>query len=375
MLAMVIGALPHCQAHSSLPDARDRAAALAVTKTVLTTDDVEKAAVLDEGRGYRVVADPPATIGTRRTSFLGMISATEVFGTLREQTGAMAGAGDVVVLDVPSGTVTSVASLRAGRDVVGMAYSDRFVVWSESPPAGLRGSWAIRSFDRSTGGVRTLATAGDVGVGRPSLADPEGGVPHISGDDAIFVAGDSGRLPTTATAYRVPLDGSAGPRRVARDVRAAYPIGDRLAVLRDGRFSSLDLYAGTETDVEPRRGSTTCPGFEAQGVYVLCDTEGGARRLTIVQPGGDVTEIHLSGSGGGAATTGPTYFGASRDWVTFTHDDRAYVLDLGSKKLGRFTGAQFVSGSQSAGNTIRYGRTDALMTEALPAPFVELDLR
>lgn len=375
ILAMAIGALPHCQTSSSLPDARDRSAALAVTKTVLTTDDVEKAAVLDEGRGYRVVADPPTTIGSRRTSFLGMISATETFGTLREQTGAVAGAGEVVVLDVPTGTVTPIASLRAGRDLVGMDFSDRFVVWSEAPPAGLRGSWTIRSFDRATGEVRTVATAGDVGVGRPSLADPEGGVPHISGDDAIFVAGDSSRLPTTSTAYRVPLDGSDGPRRVAQDVRAAYPVGDRLAVLRDGRFSSLDLYAGTEDEVEPRRGSTACSGYEAQGVYVLCDTEGGAPRLTIVQPGGDVAEVHLPDAEDGAATKGPTYFGASTDWVTFTYDDRAYVLDLDSMKLGRFAGAQFVSGTQSAGNTIRYARTDVPVTDAVPAPFVTLDLR
>ncbi len=374
VIALLTGALAGCDAEPSRADPADRATSSATSRTVLSAEDVTNAPALREGRGYTTVVDPPSMIGARVTLFLGMISPTEVFGTVRQPSDDVAGGGDVVVYDTASGEARTLDTLAKDSQVVGMTFSDRYVAWSEVPTTGATsGPWTIRVLDRASGAVRTVASASDVGEGEPSLADPEGGIPRISGDEVIFVAGDSDMLPTAATAYRVPLDGSSKPRAIAADVQAAYPSGDRIVVSRDGQLSMLDLAGGKEAPVRPHRGGE-CAGFAAQGVYVQCDETRGAPRLTIVQPGGGVVEIHLPDAKGGAATEGPAYLGASTDWITFTYDDKAYVLDLESKKLGRFPGAQYVSGEQSFGDTIGYFRMRTSGSDAEPAPFVKLEL-
>lgn len=372
--AVLISAVAGCDAESPQPEHGTASSGSTTPRTVLTAEDLQSARVLRAGSGYTVVADPPPRIGSRLTFFLGMISSTELFGTLGKPSTGLAGGGDVVIFDLTSGKTKRLETLGKTSQVAGMTFSDRYVVWSVSSSMDvMSGPWTIKSFDRQSGMVRTVAKASDVGGGRPSLADPEGGVPRIMGDDVIFVAGDSEELPTTATAYRVPLDGSSKPEAIAADVQGAYPSGDRVAITRAGRFSMLDPATGKETEAESQHGGD-CTGFAAQGVLVTCDEVRGRPRLTVAEPGGAVTEIHLPGDNGGAATLGPAYFGASKDWVTFTYDDKAYVLDLVSKKLGRFPGAQYVSGEQSVGNTIGYSRMRTSATDVEQEHWVELEL-
>jgi hypothetical protein len=375
--AIVLGSLAGCHGQSPHVQATATPAHTKVPVKVIAETDVENAPKLREGRDYTVAAEPPTTIRSKITYFYGLVSATEAFGTLDSPSPKASDDGSVVLVDVSSGDVRTLSSLPGQSQVIGMSYSDRYITWSETPSSDASAEpWIIKSFDRSTGTVRTIASSTALGVENPPWLPPYGVIPRVDGDDAVFISADSRKLPATASAYRVKLDGSSKPAALAHDVQGVYPDGKHLIVVRDGQFFSLDRSSGRETAVDSqKRGSVDCPGAAAQGVVVECDDVRGRSRLTVLEADKGITEIRLPKSNDSANVSGVAYLGCTSDWVTFTFDDKAYALDLKTKKLGRFANAQYIVAGASAGRTIRYAPLWKSPTDVKAAPFVKLHVR
>lgn len=328
---------------------------------VLGPSEVTRARTLEAGTDYSVVARGPAKVGDRTAYWHALVSDKEMLGVLvmPSKTPETA-ASTVVLMDPKSGKVREVAEPPAGTQMIGADFSSRYIVWTETTSSNIGNApWTLRSFDRRTGTVRTLATS--------DLLLEDG--PHMSDGQVYLTIADSEELPTTASAYRVAVDGPSELKKVASDVQGVFPYGRDLAIIRDGEF--FIRKAGTRIERRAdsqRRGRQKCGATAAADVIVQCDNHRGRPRLT-VQAQHATYEIRFPKPKPHSLGYGVGYLGCAASWVTFTFDDQAFVFDLKSETIGRFNGAQSVSApGRSFGDAIPY----AEIGQDKPTLFVRL---
>lgn len=329
---------------------------------VITASDLTKAPTLVADDDFDVVAELPSTLGGDDAYWDALISRFEAVGTVGESA--------LVLYDLRTKSATTLADLRGAREASAVSFSPTHIVWVEGNASG-GGAWSLRAYDREGGSITTLATEKSHAVKDGSHPLPY--ATHLDDGQVYLVAPDSERLPTTSSAYRIPIDGSGSLTKVATNVTAIVPDGDDLTLLRKGRFFVRDLETGTERPADPeRKAGKTCGGAASQNLLLECDVVGGRQRLTVVD-GDDRTEIRLPKPNPDALRLGAGYYAVGRSWVVFTFDDQAYALNVESGELGRFKGAQFVNGP-GFGDTIQYAETlPAASTEPRPpTSFVQL---
>lgn len=230
------------------------------------------------------------------------------------------------------------------------------LVWVESPS---RDHGDLHVFDLRGGTDRLLARRTVSTLARPVVV----------GEDVWVIASDSKdpeSLPRTSSLYRVPLDASAAPQRVAEGATNVFAdargmlrvaIGDQLiawdpALGADGRLPGESL-AGTS--FVAAEGMSAALDAEAHEVRV--DSGFGAFRI-------DAGDASLGALNGTAR------------WIAFSTEhhgeQQAYLLELRRGQLRRLTDAPAPSGARFEGGQY------ALVTAAggrLPAtfPLISLD--
>lgn len=327
---------------------------------------VKHAPALKEGNDYQVLSSLPGKVGDRVTNWRGLVSESEAFGALTTPSADPESVpSSIVLMNTNTRRVKKVEELPAGTQLIGMDFSKDYIVWTETTSFSANSEpWSLRSYDRRTESVRTLATSNELGVGDPPWLAPVGVVPRLMNGQVYLLAADSARLPVTATAYRVPVDGSDGLAQVATDVQGAFTDSGDLLVIRDGEFFRRDTDDGSERRLDPkRRGSEKCPGWAREGVVVECDVRKGKPRLTILADG-KTTEIRFPRPDPNSLNYGVGYLNASASWVAFSFNDKAHVLNLKTGKLGTLNGAQYTPSDPSWHQTIVYRKTGGVM----PAP-------
>jgi hypothetical protein len=341
---------------------------------VIAPATVEKAPPLRADEDYEVVSEAPAMVRKRRTHWRGMVSDSTVFGELAvpskypDQVPTT-----LVLLNTRSGHLTTVAELPAGVQLIGMDFSKTNIVWTETTSfSAVTEPWTLRSYDRRSGLLRTLATSDSLGVDEPPWLPPHGVVPRLSDGQVYVLAADGTDLPAKATAYRVPVDGSSGLLKVARDVQGVFPGAGDLTLIRHGQFFRKPSQGGGEKLIDPRhRGSQECPGAADSGVVVECDTYKGKPRLTILA-NGQVTEVRFPRPDPDSMNYGVGYLNCRSSWVTFSFNDKAYVLNLRTGRLGTLKGAQSTSSNPSWDETISYRKNESIKPTAEPDKYIRL---
>lgn len=350
---------------------------------VIEADKVSSAPILVEGKDYLVVADPPLTVEGRTATYLGLLSPTLAFGKTSVAPANVQDpdsfVGDsVIVTDLKtkkSTFITRDTDRKEPTYVTGMDFSDKYVTWSETTSQSVTSEpWEIYSLERSNGKVRQIASSGEVGVVDPPWLPPDGVVPKIYEGDVYLIAADSNNLPATASAYKVPLDGSKKLSKVLGNVQGIFTYANGVTFIRDGQFFRWSPNNKGESKVDAKnRSSAACPGISGGGVIVECDQSAtGVPRLTVIEGDGKISEIDFPKPDQKSNNYGVGYLGATADWVTFTFDDDAYAFNLKNGRLGRFKGSESIVAGPSWGNAIRYAELWKSPTDVKPAPFIEL---
>lgn len=354
-----------------------------VPNRIVDAGRVSSAPVLVKGKDYLVVADPPLTVEGRTANYLGLVGPDVVFGKTSVVPANVQDpnsfVGDSVIMTDLKTKKTTFITRNTDRKkqsyVIGMDYSDKYVTWSETTSQSASSEpWTVYSLERSTGEVRRIASSDEVGVSDPPWLPPSGVTPKIYEEYVYLIAADSNNLPATASAYRVPLDGSKKLSKVIGNVQGVFTFANGVTFIRNGQFFRWNPSNKAESKVNTlNRSSANCPGTSGGGVIVECGQSAtGTSRLTIIESDRNVSEIDFPKSDETSDNAGVGYLGANANWVTFTFDDKAYAFNLKSGKLGRFKGSQYIVAGPSWGNTIRYAELWKSPTDVKPAPFIEL---
>lgn len=343
---------------------------------IITPSAVAKTPLLREGADYEVTARLPGTVGTKATHWRGLVSKTEAFGELQAQTTIYLDRvpTTIILMDTRTRRVKKIAEQPAGTQVVGMDFSRSHIVWTETTSSDASSEpWVLRSYDRGTGSVRTLATSDSLGVQDPPWLPPQGVMPRLNRGQVYLLAADSNNLPPKATAYRVSLEGNGGLKKVAADVQGVFPSRDHLTLIRNGEFYRRELGGGKEKPLDrKRRGSEACPGWAVGDVVVECDSYNHKPRLTILT-NGRTTEIRFPKPDPNSMNYGVGYLNANAGWVTFSFDDKAYVYNLTSGRMGILKGAQYTTSNPSWGRAIKYLVTGGVVPRPTPMDLIQLN--
>ncbi|GAA2076218.1 hypothetical protein GCM10009725_06370 [Aeromicrobium tamlense] len=333
--------------------------------TVIVVGDVVPVLSEDD---YRVTGSIAAQLDGRAATFQGWTAGgDEIY--VREAHSADGGSGYdpyavALVARDPGTGGTEVLSDRARRQgpvdrdaIPGSALQlgpvtvdgDR-LLWVESPS---RDHGDLHVLDLGDGTDRLLATRSVSVLSRPVVV----------GDDAWFIASDAKdpeSIPRMSSLYRVPLDASAPPQRVAEGATDVFAdVGGKVRVLIGDRLIGWDPSLGAEGRM-PGDGLAGTSFAASEGVSAVLDPE--AHEIRIDSDLGD----HRIDAGDGSLGA----LNATDRWVAFAvernGEQQAHLLDLRRGELRRLADAPVPSSARFEDHQYALGTASGRLPTTFP---------